>query len=98
MTATTALSRAHISLRVAASLLGGWLFVWGFTALGIVLATAVGMDFREAVELLYLFAFLLFLTVFCWAFVASSLIRVWLVLGGGGAAMTLLAWIVSRAP
>ena len=61
------------------------------------LATALGMDFREAVQLLYLFAFLLFLAVFCWAFVARSLLRVWIVLAGGGAAMTLLAWIVTRA-
>src|SRR5688500_4407075 len=97
MTSAAALSRFHIASRVAASLLGGWLFVWGFTVLGSVLATAAGMDYPEAVQLLYLLAFLLFLTVFCWAFAASSLARVWTVLGGGGALMTMLAWLMTRA-
>lgn len=83
-------------MRVAAGLLGGWLFVWGCTSLGIVLGLLAGASYREAVELAYLLAFLLFLGVFCWAFVAASLARVWLVLGGGGAVLSLLAWALAR--
>jgi hypothetical protein len=96
MTSATTVSRVHIASRVVASLLGGWLFVWGFTALGIMFATAAGLEYPEAVQLLYLFSFVVFLVVFCWAFIADSLVRVWAALAGGGAVMTTLAWMLSR--
>ncbi|HEX4987067.1 MAG TPA: iron uptake protein [Burkholderiales bacterium] len=83
--------------RVAASLLGGYAFVWGFVTLGIMLLLAAGMPYEEAQTLLYLLAFLVFLACFLWAFAATSLARVWAVLAGGGAAMTLAAWLLSRA-
>lgn len=82
--------------RIAASLLGGYAFVWGFTTLSIMLAVAAGMPYGEARTLSYLLAFLVFLVVFCWAFAAASLRRVWLVLAGGGGAMTAAAWLLSR--
>ena len=83
-------------MRVAAGLLGGWLFVWGCTSLGIALGLLAGASYRDAVELAYLLAFLLFLGVFCWTFAAASLARVWLVLGGGGTVLSLLAWALAR--
>jgi hypothetical protein len=100
MSATASISTTPgtiaIVSRVAASLLGGWLFVWGCTTLGIVLGLHAGVAYREAVELAYLLAFLLFLTVVCWAFAAASVARVWAVLAGGGALMSLLAWALAR--
>jgi hypothetical protein len=96
MSATAALSRTHIVSRVAAGLLGGWVFVWGCTTLGVALGLLAGVQYREAVELAYLLAFLLFLVVFCWAFAAASLARVWLVLAGGGGLMSLAAWALAR--
>lgn len=82
--------------RIAASLLGGYIFVWGFVTLGITLIMKAGMDFEEARTLAYLLAFLVFLFCFCWAYVAASLARVWAVLAGGGAAMTGAAWLLAR--
>jgi hypothetical protein len=86
-----------IASRVAASLLGGYAFVWGFTSLGITLGAAAGMPYAEAQTLLYLLAFLVFAAVFCWAFAAASAARVWAVLAGGGGLMTLGAWLLMRS-
>lgn len=83
--------------RIAASLLGGYAFTWGFTTLGITLLVAAGMPYGEAQTLLFLLAFLLFLGLFLWAFAAASLRRVWTVLAGGAAVMTTAAWLLTRA-
>ncbi|MFY9514532.1 MAG: iron uptake protein [Rubrivivax sp.] len=82
----------HIASRVAASLLGGWAFVWGFTALAIAGQVAAGRPFNEAHTAAMLLAFLLFLSVFCWSFATASLLRVWAVLAGGALVMTAAAW------
>lgn len=82
--------------RIAASLLGGYAFVWGFVTLGIALLMALGMGYGDARTLSYLLAFLVFLAVFCWAFAAASVLRVWLVLAGGGVVMTGFAWLLTR--
>ena len=82
--------------RVAASLLGGYVFVWGFVTLGITLLMKAGMGYEQAQTLVYLIAFLIFLFCFCWAYVAASLARVWAVLAGGGVAMTGAAWLLAR--
>jgi hypothetical protein len=97
MMATRSLTPRHIVSRIAASLLGGYLFVWGCTTLGIMLLVAADMPYGEAQTLTHLLAFLVFLAVFCWAFAAASLVRVWTVLAGGGAIMTGAAWVLSRA-
>lgn len=89
-------TRLHVASRVAASLLGGYAFVWGVASFGISLLVAAGVGFDEARTALYLLAFLVFLAAFCWAFAAASLARVWVVLAGGGATMTLAAWALSR--
>jgi hypothetical protein len=91
------LTRLHIASRVAASLLGGYAFVWGFATFGISLGVAAGLAYDEARTLIHLLAFLVFLAAFCWAFAAASLPRVWAVLAGGGAAMTGAAWALSRS-
>lgn len=89
-------SSMSVVSRIAASLLGGYIFVWGFVTLGITLMMKAGMDFEEARTLAYLLAFLVFLSCFCWAYVAAGLARVWVVLAGGGVAMTGAAWLLAR--
>lgn len=90
-------SRTHIALRVAAGVFGTYAFAWGFVTLGIALLLIAGMPYGEARTLAYLLAFLVMLVGFCWAFAAASLARVWLVLGGGGIAMSAAAWWLLRA-
>jgi hypothetical protein len=88
----------HIVSRVSAALLGGYGFVWGFTTLGIVAATAAGFSYGDAQTMIYLLAFLVFLVAFLWAFSARSMVRAWSVLAGGGALMTCAAWLLARGP
>jgi hypothetical protein len=84
-------------LRIAAALFGGYAFTWGFTALGIASLVALGIDFHEAETGVLMLAFLVFLGVFLWAFATTSVIRVWTLLAGGGAAMLGAAWALQRA-
>jgi hypothetical protein len=88
--------RLLVASRIAAAVFGGWAFVWGLTSLGIVLLVAAGMPYTEAQTLLHLLAFLVLLALFCWAFAAASVTRVWCVLAGGAASMTLAAWAIAR--
>jgi hypothetical protein len=88
---------AHVTGRVAASLIGGYAFVWGFMSLGLALGVRAGADYEEAFQLLGLVAFLVYLGAFCWTYVVPSLMRAWAVLGGGGALMTALAWVLTRS-
>lgn len=90
--ATTSL---QIASRIGAALLGSYCFVWGFVTLVAVLGTAGGMSFGDAQTLAYLLAFLVFLISFCWAFAARSVVRVWLVLLAGAAAMSGTGWLAS---
>lgn len=83
--------------RVAASLVGGYTFVWGFTTLLIALSLMAGSEYGDARKLAFLLAFLVFLGVFLWAFAAKRLTVVWVVLAGGGAAMTGAAWLLTRS-
>jgi hypothetical protein len=87
---------ARVASRVAASVLGGYVFVWGFVSAGIALLVKAGVSYGEAQTSFYLLAFLVYLVCFCWAIAAQSLARVWSVLAGGGAGMTLLAWLLAR--
>lgn len=90
-------SRWTIASRIAAGLLGGYAFTWGFIALGIGLLFAAQMEFHDAEALGYIVGFLVFLMAFLWAFSAASVKRVWLVLAGGGALMTGAASLVQHA-
>lgn len=87
-------TRSQIISRIAASLLGGWAFVWGFATLAITGQVALGQPYDEARTAAMLLAFLVFLTVFCWSFAAASLARVWSVLAGGAALMAGCAWFL----
>lgn len=86
--------RLHIALRIATALLGGYVFTWGFMALGMAGLFALGLEFHDAESLSAIVGILLYLAVFLWAFAARSLRRVWLVLAGGGALMAGAASLV----
>jgi hypothetical protein len=73
--------------RIAAAVFGGYLFTWGVTVFGIAGLVALGVDFHEAETGMLILAILVFLGMFLWSFAASSVLRVWLVLAGGGTAM-----------
>lgn len=74
-------------LRSAAAVFGSYLFAWGVSVCGIAGLVALGVDFHDAEIDMLMLAILAFLVMFLWSFAASSLLRVCLVLGGGGAAM-----------
>jgi hypothetical protein len=96
MTTSTA-TRLHVASRIAAGMLGGYAFTWGFIALSMALLFAAGMDFHDAEHLGYIVGFLIFLVVFLWAFSARSLARVWTALAGGGLLMAGAASLVQHA-
>jgi len=97
MAATTTQSSWHVLSRICAGILGSYLFTWGFVALGATALLAAGLGFHEATDLVSMLGFLIFLTAFCFAFIAASLTRVWLVLAGGGALLTFAGWCLSRS-
>jgi hypothetical protein len=82
--------------RIAAAVVGGYAFVWGFTTLLIALALVMGLPYGDAQTTAYLLAFLVFLGAFLWAFSVRRVLVAWLVLGGGGLLMTLLSWSLTR--
>lgn len=89
--------KLNIASRIAASLIGGYAFTWGFTAFGITSLVAMSVDYHAAETGMQMLAFLAFLMVFLWAFSTASLIRLWVVLAGGGMLMTIAAWALQRA-
>ncbi|MBL7250818.1 iron uptake protein [Alloalcanivorax sp. C16-2] len=95
--ASLTVSRFHLVSRVAAAVLGGYLFVWGAMALGVAGLFALGMSFHDAEHLCAMLAFLVYLVVFLWSFAAPDLRRVWLILAGGGALMSVLASLIQHA-
>lgn len=88
MAITTTASSFHVISRIAAGLVGGYVFTWGFIALCLSGFYGLGMSFHDAEALSSILGFLLYLTVFLWAFSASSLQRIWLILVVGGGVMT----------
>lgn len=97
MAGSAAATRLHVVLRIAAGVLGGYAFTWGFIALTIGLLFAAQMEFHDAETVGNIAGFLVFLVVFLWAFCARSVGRVWLVLAGGGLLMTGAASLVQSA-
>lgn len=84
--------RIRILSRIAASLLGGWFFVWGFSTLMITGLVTLGQPYDEAYTATMLLAFLVFLGMFLWSFTATNLTHLWVLLAGGGVTMTTAAW------
>lgn len=92
--AVAGVTRAQILGRMAAAVLGGYAFCWGFIALGVAALFAAGMPFHDAEHLASLLGLLVYLGLFLWSFCARRLARVWLLLVPGGALMTGLAALI----
>ncbi|MFV0476305.1 MAG: iron uptake protein [Parahaliea sp.] len=82
--------------RIAASLAGGYVFVWGASSLGIVTLVALGVDYDSAWTFCMLLAFLLYLTAFLWVWTVHRVLWAWLILAGGGGVMTAVALFVQQ--
>lgn len=95
--ASVAFSRWHVTSRVLAGVVGSYVFTWGFIALLATSLLSLGVEFHEATNLAAMLGFLVYLGAFCYAFVAEALGRVWFILAGGGALMTLAGWWLSRS-
>jgi len=89
--------RLPLAARVAAAVLGGYGFAWGFIAAGASLAFAAGLDFHDAEFLASMLGVLAFLVAFLWAFAARRLWVVWTVLPGGGALLAATGSLVQAA-
>lgn len=86
----------QLTNRVLAAIVGGYLFCWGAASLGVAGAVALGAPYEQAHQLAMLLVFLLYLFVFCWAFVGRSLWIIWLLLAGGGGLMTAVATLLAH--
>lgn len=93
-TSSSPFSSLPVVNRIAAAILGGYAFTWGFMAVGTALLYAVGMAFHDAESLSAIVGFLVYLILFLWAFAAPRLLRVWLVLVGSGAVMAVTASLI----
>jgi len=89
--------RAQLAARVAAALLGGYVFAWGFIAAGMSLLFAAGMEFHDAEFLASALGLLAFLAVFLWAFAARRVWLVWAALAGGGALLAVVGSFTQAA-
>ncbi|HTU66381.1 MAG TPA: hypothetical protein VMF52_10540 [Steroidobacteraceae bacterium] len=94
---TATLSGWHIASRVVAGVVGSYVFTWGFVALASAGLLTAGLEFHEGTNLASMLGLLVYLSALCFAFIAASLARGWLVLAGGGALMTLAGWWLSRS-
>lgn len=82
--------------RFVAAIGAGYVFAYGFVAAATLAGFALGVPYFEAQELAWLLCFFVYLSALVWAFTERSLVRVWLVLGGGGLALCGSAWMLSR--
>lgn len=86
----------QLCLRIFASLMGGYAFIWGFLSAGTTASVAAGIEYEEAYTGFTLLAFLVYLALFLWSFADRSLLRVVTILFGGGALMTAAAWALQN--
>jgi hypothetical protein len=89
--------RLRIAARIAAAVLGGYAFAWGFIAAGMSLLFAAGMQFHDAEFLASLLGVLAFLVAFLWTFAARRLWMAWALLAGGGALLAATGSLVQAA-
>jgi glucan phosphoethanolaminetransferase (alkaline phosphatase superfamily) len=87
-------SRFHVVSRTAAAMLGGYAFTWGVIAFATAAMFAAGMEFHDAEHLAAIIGLLVFVVAFLMAFAARSLPKVWLVLAGGGAVLSIGATLL----
>ena len=86
--------RLQIVLRVLMAMLGGYVFAWGTVALATCLLFAAKLDFHDAEFLGAFIGLLAYVLVFLWSIASRQLLRVGIVLLGGGLLMAGLASLV----
>ncbi len=79
-------------LRVTAAIFAAYGFAWGLASVIARLGVMAGMVATEAATLGNLLALLVLPGVVLWCFAVRRATMGWLVLGGGGALLTGLAW------
>jgi len=97
MTARDILDKNHwwrVAPRVLLAVVGGYWLSAGLAAL-FAAGLAVLMQDSEAVVLMAMLAFVVYLIVLLWAFAEARLGRLWVVLGGGALAVQILVWWVA---
>lgn len=82
----------RIGLRVTAAVFGAYGFAWGVASFAAGLGALAGLAPAEAVTVGGLLALVLLPGAVLWAFGTARAVMGWLVLGGGGALMTGVAW------
>ena len=87
---------ARLSLRILLVVVGGYLLAAGTSGLAAA-ALAHVMPRAEAVVLMAMLAFLVYLALLIWGFAERRLARVAVVLGGGGVAAFALAETIAAA-
>lgn len=93
---TSTLTTRHIAARTAVALLGGYAFSWGVIVFGVATLFAAGMEFHDAEHLAYLIGLLVYLGAFLAAFASRDLRRAAMILVGGGALLSGVAWLVQQ--
>lgn len=89
--------RSTLVSRIAVAIFGGYAFTWGVITLTITALMVGGGSYADARKVAMLFSFIVFLGAFIWGFSTRRLVIAWVVLVGGGAVMTLMAWMAQRA-
>src|SRR5215510_13256797 len=87
----------QICSRVLASVVGSYVFTWGFIAFVTACLLHAGLEFHEATHLTLMLGFLVFLAAMCFAFIAASALRVWVILLGAGTSLTFAGWWLARS-
>lgn len=85
----------HLASRVLASVLGAYVFSWGFSAL--LQGAGAKFGFEDAYFLAELLNFVVFFLAFLWAYAARSLALLWCAFGCGGATMAGVAWLLTHS-
>jgi len=82
---------SRVTPRVLLAVVGGY---WLSAGLAALLAAGLSalMEDSEAVVLMAMLAFVIYLLVLLWAFAEARLSRLWVVLGGGALAVQALVW------
>ncbi len=83
--------------RIFASLVGGYLFTWGLIAVVIAALVPLGVEFHDAEMAMLILGLLVYLSLFLWGMASNRLVRLWLVLFGGGLIMTVLAGVIQQS-
>jgi hypothetical protein len=90
--------RLQFAARLAAAVLGGYAFTWGFIAAAMAVLFKAGMEFHDAEFLASALGLLLFLALFL--YIVASRRRpamIWLALLGGGALLAAAASLLQAS-